>query len=60
MGKLDTVQNGKGSKKRPTNIKKFIENFDDINWSSDKKLNNTNENNTNNSSASATGTESQS
>jgi hypothetical protein len=33
MGKLNTVQNGKGSKKRPTNLKKYNENFDSIDWS---------------------------
>ncbi len=33
MGKLNTVQNGKGSKKRPSNIKKFNDNYDSINWS---------------------------
>ena len=33
MGKLNTVQNGKGSKRRPTNSKKYTENFDGINWS---------------------------
>ena len=33
MGKLNTVQNGKGSKRRPTNSKKYTENFDSIDWS---------------------------
>ena len=27
------MQNGKGSKKRPTNLKKFLKNWDDIDWS---------------------------
>jgi hypothetical protein len=34
MSKLNTVQNGKGSKPRPIkNHKKYIENWDAINWS---------------------------
>jgi len=38
MGKLNTVQNGKGSKKRPVrDLKKYIENWDSINWSTTNK-----------------------
>lgn len=33
---LNTVQNGKGSKPRPVDIKKYNENFDSIKWN--KKL----------------------
>lgn len=33
---LNTVQNGKGSKPRPINIKKFNDNFDSIKWSNSK------------------------
>jgi len=32
MGKLNTVQNGKGSKSRISNFKKFSDNYTDINW----------------------------
>lgn len=61
MGKLNTVQNGKGSKKRPTDIKKFIDNFDDINWTrKETSNNNNNEKHTDNSPTAATETESQS
>jgi hypothetical protein len=30
---LNTVQNGKGSKPRPVDVKKYNENFDSIKWS---------------------------
>lgn len=33
MSKLNTVQNGKGSRKRPTDLKKFNSNYDQICWS---------------------------
>ena len=61
MGKLDTVQNGKGSKKRPADLKKFLENFDDIIWTrQETKHTSINENDTNNSPASAQQAEGQS
>ena len=28
----NTVQNGKGSKQRPTDLKKFAKNYDGIDW----------------------------
>lgn len=33
MGKLNTVKNGKGSQKRPTKLKSFNQNYEEINWS---------------------------
>ena len=39
MGKLNTIQNGKGSKKRPTNSKLYNNNFDSIDWSKSPKTN---------------------
>jgi len=33
---LNTVQNGKGSKPRPVDIKKYNDNFDNIKWSNSK------------------------
>ena len=33
---LNTVQNGKGSKPRPVDAKKYNDNFDSIKWSSSK------------------------
>lgn len=33
----NTVQNGKGSRPRPTNKKIWDENFDDISWNHKKK-----------------------
>jgi hypothetical protein len=34
---MDTVQNGKGSKRRPTDPKKWAQNFDAIKWPSRRK-----------------------
>lgn len=53
MGKLNTVANGKGSKARPVaDVKKFISNWDDINWSrKETAKNNNDESNTNSTSA---------
>jgi len=52
MGKLNTVDNGKGSKPRPVkNVDEFINNWDAINWSRKETSNNThNESNTNSTS----------
>jgi hypothetical protein len=33
---LNTVQNGKGSKPRPVDTKKYNDNFDSIKWSNSK------------------------
>ena len=41
MGKLNTVKNGKGSKPRPLDKKKYNQNFDEIDWK--KKDNNSKE-----------------
>ncbi len=32
MGQLNTVQNGKGSKSRITNVKRYTDNYDSIVW----------------------------
>ena len=32
MSKLNTVQNGKGSKSRISDYKKFTDNYEQINW----------------------------
>lgn len=34
MGKLNTVQNGKTSKPKPVNLKKFEDNYSKIKWKS--------------------------
>lgn len=37
MQKKNESTNGKGSEKRPTNLKVFNENYDDIDWSAHRR-----------------------